>query len=86
MEVNARRNALSQFNIGLSANSVDAMAGKVDPDKTKGAGGMTMRELHEKVKQSHLRDQAAGKARNALSQPQNRWQRLARYVWDKKKG
>ena len=70
------------------------MAGKVDPDKVKGPstqlrtgpGGMTMRELHEKVKQSHARDQAAGKARNTLAQPQNRWQRLVRYVWDRKKG
>ena len=86
MEGNARPNALSQFNIGLSANSVNAMAGKVDPDKVKGPGGMTMRELHEKVKQSHARDRAAGKTRNALAQPQNRWQRFVRYVWDKKKG
>jgi hypothetical protein len=70
------------------------MAGKVDPDKVKGPstelrtgpGGMTMRELHEKVKQSHARDQAAGKARNALAQPHSRWQRFVRYVWDKKKG
>lgn len=44
-----------------------------------------MRELHEKVKQSHLRDQAS-KARNPLAQPQNRWQRFVRYVWDRKKG
>jgi hypothetical protein len=45
-----------------------------------------MRELHEKVKQSHLRDQQANKARNALAQPQNRWQRFVRYVWDNKRG
>ncbi len=71
------------------------MSGKQGPDKTdpgmtesekiKGPGGLNMRELHELVKQSHARDQA-GRAPNALKQPQNRWQRLARYVWDKKRG
>ena len=49
------------------------MANKIDPGKVKGPGGLTMRELHEKVKQSHLRDQAAGKARNALAQPRAIW-------------
>ena len=47
---------------------------------------MNMRELHELVKKSHARDQAAGRQHNKLAQPQNRWQRLVRYVWDKKKG
>lgn len=51
-----------------------------------GPGGMNMRELHELVKKSHARDQAAGRQHNKLAQPQNRWQRLVRYVWDKKKG
>ena len=46
---------------------------------------MTLRELHERVKSSHERDQAA-KPHNKLTQPQNRWQRLVRYVWDKKRG
>lgn len=55
------------------------------PKRSKGPGGLTMRELHEKVKQSHLRDQA-NKTRNQLAQPGNRWQRFVRYVWDKKKG
>jgi hypothetical protein len=70
------------------------MADKPDSDKLKGSsaelrtgpGGMSMRELHELVKRSHLRDQAGGKARNKFAQPQSRWQRLVRYVWDKKKG
>lgn len=68
------------------------MSEKPDPEKIKGPGGLNMRELHELVKQSHARDQAGPGARskslwgapNALKQPQNRWQRLARYVWDKK--
>ena len=47
---------------------------------------MTMHELHEHVKRSHLRDQAAGKQHNKLAQPQNRWQRFVRYVWDKNRG
>jgi hypothetical protein len=62
------------------------MAKKSDPDKLKGPGGLNMRELHGLVKKSHARDQAANKMNNKLAQPQNRWQRLVRYVWDKKKG
>ena len=69
------------------------MADKPDPDKLKGPstklrtgpGGMTMRELHELVKRSHLRDQAGGKAHNKLTQPQSRWQRFVHYVWDKRR-
>jgi hypothetical protein len=60
------------------------MADKPDPDKLKGPGGLTMRELHQLVKQSRQRD-LAHKARNKLSQPQSRWQRFVRYVWDKKR-
>lgn len=60
-------------------------AEKPNPEKIKGPGGLNMRELHELVKQSHARDQA-GRTPNALKQPQSRWQRLARYVWDRKKG
>ena len=62
------------------------MADKPNPEKLKGPGGMSVRELHELVKKSHLRDQAAGKPHNKLAQPQNRWQRLVRYVWDKNRG
>ncbi len=61
------------------------MAEKPDPETLKGPGGLNMRELHELVKQSHARDQA-GRAQNKLQQPQNRWQRFVRYVWDKKRG
>ena len=62
------------------------MARTPDPDKTKGPGGMTMRELHDLVRKGHARDLAAGRQHNKLAQPQNRWQRLVRYVWDKKRG
>ncbi len=58
---------------------------KPDPEKIKGPGGLNMRELHALVKQSHARDQA-GRTPDKLRQPQNRWQRLVRYVWDKKRG
>jgi hypothetical protein len=61
------------------------MTDKPDPDKLKGPGGIPMRELHELVKKSRQRD-LAHKAHNKLAQPQSRWQRLVRYVWDKKKG
>jgi len=68
------------------------MAKKPDPDRVKSRstrtapGGLTMRELHERIKQSHQRDQAAGKPHNKLSQPKNRWQRAIRYIWDKNRG
>ena len=62
------------------------MTDRPDPNKIKGPGGLNMRELHELVKKSHARDQAAGRQHNKLAQPQNRWQRFVRYVWDKKKG
>ena len=58
---------------------------KPDPEKIKGPGSLNMRELHALVKQSHARDQA-GRTPDKLRQPQNRWQRLVRYVWDKKRG
>lgn len=62
------------------------MADKPDPAEAKGPGGLTMRQLHELVKKSHQRDHAAGRTQNKLAQRQNRWQRLVRYVWDKKRG
>jgi len=52
-----------------------------DPDKLKGPGGMTMRQIHEQVKKSVARDRDAQKVRNPLTQPQSRWQRVVRYVW-----
>ena len=62
------------------------MSGKPDPDEIEGPGGLTMRQLHELVKRSAARDLAAANANNKLAQKSNRWQRLVRYVWDKKKG
>ena len=70
------------------------MADKPDPDQLKGPtpelrtgpGGMSMRQLHELVKQSAERDRAASKAANKLVQKPGRWQRFVRYVWDKKRG
>ncbi|MCL4799814.1 MAG: hypothetical protein KJ025_09530 [Burkholderiales bacterium] len=56
------------------------------PELAKGPGGLTMREIHEQVKKSLARDRAAQKTRNQLAQPQNRWQRFVRYVWDRKGG
>ena len=62
------------------------MADKPDPGEAKGPGGLSMRQLHELVKKSHQRDQAAGRTQNKLAQPQNRWQRFVRYVWGKNRG
>ena len=55
-----------------------------DPDKLKGPGGLTLREIHEQVKKSAARDRearASGNAANPLTQPQSRWQRFVRYAW-----
>jgi len=51
------------------------------PDRMKGPGGMTLRQIHEQVRKSVERDRAAQRVHNPLVQPQNRWQRLVRYVW-----
>ncbi len=52
-----------------------------DPDKLKGPGGLTIREIHAQVKKSVERDRATQKAANPLAQPQSRWQRFIRYAW-----
>ena len=61
------------------------MSNESDPDKLKGPGGMSLRELHELVKKSHARDQNQ-RVPNKLKEPRNRWQRFVRYVWDRKRG
>ncbi len=62
------------------------MSDKPDPDKLQGPGGIPMRELHELVKRSAERDRKFAKTHDKLKQPQNRWQRFVRYVWDKNRG
>ena len=58
-----------------------------DPDKLKGPGGLTLRQIHEQTQKSVARDrEAALKTRNALLQQNSRWQRFVRYVWDRKRG
>ena len=52
-----------------------------DPDKLKGPGGLTLREIHEQVKKSVERDRETRKATTPLAQPQSRWQRFMRYAW-----
>ena len=52
-----------------------------DPDKIKGPGGLTIRQIHEQVKKSVERDRAAQKTHNPLAEQKNRWQRFARYAW-----
>jgi hypothetical protein len=52
-----------------------------DPDKLKGPGGMTLRQVHDQVRQSVARDREAQKTRNPRAQAQTRWQRSMRYVW-----
>ena len=54
-----------------------------DPDKLKGPGGLSLRQVHEQVRKSVARDAQAQRARHV--QPASRWQRFVRYVWDKKR-
>ena len=54
-----------------------------DPDKLKGPGGLTLRQVHEQVRKSVERDREAQKMKNQLAQKPGRWQR---YVWDRKRG
>ncbi len=51
------------------------------PDRMKGPGGLTLRQIHAQVRTSAERDRATQKVRNPLTQPHNRWQRFVRYVW-----
>jgi len=52
-----------------------------DPDKLKGPGGLTLRQIHEQVQKSVERDREAQTQRNALAPPQSRWQRWVRFAW-----
>jgi len=56
-----------------------------DPDKVKGPGGLTLREIHEQVRRSAERDRNSPKAGNRLAHRPSRWQRFVRYVWDKRR-
>jgi hypothetical protein len=53
-----------------------------DPDKLKGPGGLSLRQVHDQVRKSVERDRRALKDRTAPVQKQSRWQRLVRYVWN----
>jgi len=57
-----------------------------DPDKLKGPGGLTLRQIHQQVQKSVARDEEAQKMKNQLAQKPGRWQRFVRYVCDKKRG
>jgi len=57
-----------------------------DPEKLKGPGGLTLRQIDEQVQKSDTRDRESQKMKNRLAQKPSRWQRFVRYVWDKKRG
>jgi hypothetical protein len=46
---------------------------------------MTLRQIHEQVKRSAERDRQAEVMQHKLAQPQSRWQRFVRHVWDRKR-
>ena len=62
------------------------MTDRHDPDKLKGPGGLTLRQIHEQVKKSAARDRNAARTPNTLARKENRWQRFVRFVWDKNRG
>ena len=57
------------------------MTDSPDPDKLKGPGALTCRQIHEQVLKSVERDREAQVTRNAPAPPQSRWRRWVRYVW-----
>jgi hypothetical protein len=52
-----------------------------DPDKLKGPGGLSLRQIHEQVQKSVERDREEQASRNAIAPQRSRWQRWVRYVW-----
>ncbi|MET1082265.1 MAG: hypothetical protein ABWY12_04315 [Burkholderiales bacterium] len=62
------------------------MSDSPDPNKLKGPGGLTLRQIHEQVRRSAARDREHAKTANALTAKENRWQRFVRFVWDKNRG
>jgi hypothetical protein len=57
------------------------MTNNPDPDKLKGPGGLTLRQIHDQVQKSVERDREAQAARNPVAPQESRWQRWTRYVW-----
>jgi hypothetical protein len=57
------------------------MTNNPDPDKLKGPGGLTLRQIHEQVQKRVERDREAQAARNSIAPQESRWQRWTRYVW-----
>ena len=51
-----------------------------DPDKLKGPGGMTLRQIHEQVQKSVQRDRVAQAEHNSQA-PKGRWQRWVRLLF-----
>ena len=58
---------------------------KPDPDKIKGPGGLTLRQIHAQVKLGAAREQLP-RAQGKPAQARTSWQRLARYAKDKIRG
>jgi hypothetical protein len=56
-----------------------------DPDRLKGPGGLTLRQVHEQVRQSVERDREAQKMRSELARKRSWWQRFVRYLRDRKR-
>jgi hypothetical protein len=57
------------------------MTDKPDPDKLKGPGGLTLRQIHEQVQKSVERDREEQATHKATAARPGKWQRWVRYVW-----
>jgi hypothetical protein len=55
-----------------------------DPDKLKGPGGLTLRQIHEQVRKSVERDREAQNMNKPVVRERGHWQRLVRYLRDRK--
>ena len=62
-------------------NEAILMTDDTDPDKLKGPGGLTLRQIHEQVRKSVERDHEEQASRNNTAPQRTRWQRWVRYVW-----
>jgi len=61
-----------------------------DPDRLKGPGGLTLRQVHEQVRKSVERDneqaREAQQMRSELGRKRSWWQRVVGYIRGRKRG
>ena len=56
-----------------------------DPDRLKGPGGLTLRQVHEQVQKSVARDRETQTMNKAPAPQPSRWQRFVDYLRGRKR-